>query len=61
MRTTTPTMESYIVHVYRHADNGQVIGQLELPLTGERRTFRSLAQLLELLRQQLGTSTESQP
>ena len=50
-------MESYIVHVYRHAEgNGQVIGQLEFPLTGERRTFRNLAQLLELLGQQLGTT-----
>ena len=56
-------MESHIVHVYRHTEgNAQVIGQLEPPLTGERRTFRNLAQLLELLGgQQLGTSTESQP
>lgn len=58
-------MESYIVHVYRHeagsdGRDGQVVGHLELPLTGERRTFRSVAQLVELLVQKLGTATAAE-
>lgn len=44
------TMESYIVRIYRRDAGDEVAGVVENALSRRTKTFRSLAELAELLR-----------
>jgi hypothetical protein len=56
-------MDSYVVYIYRRPDRdgGSLAGLVERVGDGERRAFRSEAQLLEYLSVKVSTTGPKQP